>query len=114
MNEYQILEGFYNCKRFWNSSNGVGFDKEIKTGQEQITLQKQPKYLDCEAQSSLKFSQFEKFQEIISISSDSEEETKSELKNSDRDLWKFRLPKKSSKYIRKQEKTKKAKIMTVG
>ena len=84
-------------------------ETEKTTDQEQITLQKQPKYLDCEAQSSLKFSQFEKFQEIISISSDSEEETKSEPKNNDRDLWKFRLPKKSSKYVpqtRKDEESK--------
>jgi len=84
-------------------------ETEKTTDQEQITLQKQPKYLECEAQSSLKFSQIGKFQEIISISSDSEEETKSEPKNSDRDLWKFRLPKKSSKYVpetRKDEESK--------
>ena len=41
----------------------------------------------------------EKSQEAISISSDSENETKSEPKKSDKEPWKFRLPKKSSKYI---------------
>ena len=43
----------------------------------------------------------EKSQEAISISSDSENETKSEPKKSDKDWWKVRLifPKKSRKYI---------------
>ena len=71
----------------------------MTTSKKQITLQFQPNYLDCEVESDLKFSQIEKVQEIISLSSDSEEETKSEPKNSDTDLWKFRLPKQSCKYV---------------
>ena len=73
--------------------------EETATDKEQITHQKQPNFQNCKAQSSSKFSQNERFQEIISISSDSEKETKSEPKKSDKDLWKFRLPKKSSKYV---------------
>ena len=73
--------------------------EETATDKEQITHQKQPNIQKCKAQSGSKFSQNERFQEIISISSDSETEPKSEPKKSDKDLWKFRLPKKSSKYV---------------
>ena len=41
----------------------------------------------------------ENSQEVVSISSDSKIKMKSEPKKSDKDLWKFRLPNKSSKYI---------------
>ena len=73
--------------------------EETATDKEQIIHQKQPNIQKCKAQLVSKFSQNERFQEIISISSDSEKETKSEPKKSDKDLWKFRLPKKSSKYV---------------
>ena len=73
--------------------------EETATDKEQITHQKQPNFQNCKAQSSSKFSQNEIFQEIISKSSDSEKETKSTPKKSDKALWKFRLPKKSSKYV---------------
>ena len=43
-------------------------------------------------------SEFSK-EEVILISSDSENESKSEPKRSDKELWKFRMPKKSSKYV---------------
>ena len=51
--------------------------EETATDKEQITHQKEPNFQNCKAQSSSKFSQNEIFQEIISISSDSETETKS-------------------------------------
>ena len=73
--------------------------EETLTDKEQTTHQNQPYIQSCKAQSISKLSQNERFQEIISNSSDSEKETKSQPKKRDKELWKFRNPKKSSKYV---------------
>ena len=73
--------------------------EETLTDKEQTTHQNQPNIQSYKAQSYLKLSQNKRFQEIISISSDSEKETKSEPKKSDKELWKFRNPKKEQQIL---------------
>ena len=51
------------------------------------------------AKGNFEFLANEKNEEVILLSSDSEKETKSEPKESNKEMWKFRIPKKSSKYV---------------
>ena len=61
--------------------------------------QNQPYIQSNIPQSISEFPQQAEIQEIISISSDSEKEIKSEPNKSDKELWKFRNPMTNSKYI---------------
>ena len=60
--------------------------EETLKDKEQTKHQNQPYIQSYKAQYGSKLSQYERFQEIISISSDSEKETKSEPKKSDKEL----------------------------
>ena len=72
--------------------------EETFTDKEQTTHQNQQNIQSYKAQSGSKLSQNERFQEIISVSSDSEKK-QPEPKRSEKELWKFRHPKKSNKYV---------------
>ena len=76
-------------KKIYEETVFLQDSEESVTDKEQTTHQIQPNIQSYKAQSGCKLSQNERFQEIISISSDSEKETKSEPKESDKELWKF-------------------------